>query len=76
MFLFDWSFPSCETGVGDFTVRRAVLKAASSKMTKHEKTCSDNQHIFIPFAFDTFDFLAPEAVNLLKIIQKVMHCNA
>jgi hypothetical protein len=44
-------------------------------MTKHEKTCSDNQHIFILFAFDTFGFLAREAVNLLKIIQKVMHSN-
>jgi len=24
----------------------------SSKMTKHEKACSDNQHVFIPFAFN------------------------
>jgi uncharacterized membrane protein YadS len=30
---------------------------------------------FIPFAFETFDFLAPEAVNLLKRIQKVLHSN-
>jgi hypothetical protein len=44
-------------------------------LTKHEKACSDNQHVFIPFAFDTFGFLAPEAVNLLKRIQKVMHSN-
>jgi hypothetical protein len=34
---------------------------ASSKMVKHEKTCSDNQHVLIPFAFDTFNFLASEA---------------
>jgi hypothetical protein len=44
-------------------------------MAKYDKTCFDNQHVFIPFAFDTFSFLAPKAVNLLKIIQKVMHSN-
>ncbi|KAK2397766.1 hypothetical protein QL285_059309 [Trifolium repens] len=44
-------------------------------MVKHEKACSDNQHVFIPFGFDTFGFLAPEAVDLLKRIQKVMHSN-
>jgi hypothetical protein len=37
--------------------------------------CSDNQHVFIPFAFDTFGFLALKAVDLLKRIQKVMHSN-
>jgi hypothetical protein len=31
--------------VGDFTVGRASLKATSSKMVKHEKACSDNQHV-------------------------------
>jgi hypothetical protein len=62
-------------GVGDFIVGRATLKAASSKIAKHEKTCSDNQHAFIPFAFDTFGFLAPETVDLLKIVQRVMHSN-
>jgi len=41
----------------------------------HEKACSDNQHAFIPFAFDTFDFLAPEVVDLLHRVQKVMHSN-
>jgi hypothetical protein len=56
-------------------VGQTSLKAASSKMVKHEKACSDNQHVFIPFAFDTFDFLAPEAVDLLKRVQKVMHSN-
>ena len=37
--------------------------------------CSDNQHAFIPFAFDTFGFLAPEVVDLLHRVQKVMHSN-
>jgi hypothetical protein len=54
-------------------VGRAALKTASSKMTKYEKACSDNQHVFIFFAFDIFNFLTPEAVNLLKRIQNVMH---
>ncbi|MCH86889.1 auxilin-like protein [Trifolium medium] len=66
-------FPLCGTRVGDFTVERAALKAASSKMTKREKACSDNQHVFIPFTFDTFDFLAPDVVDLLKRVQRVMH---
>ena len=49
--------------------------AMSSKMVKYEKTCSDNQHAFIPFAFDTFGFLAPEAVDLLHRVQMLMHSN-
>jgi hypothetical protein len=53
----------------------SIIKVASRNMSKHEKTCSDNQHVFILFAFDTFGFLAPEAVNLLKRVQKVMHSN-
>jgi hypothetical protein len=45
------------------------------KMTKHEKTYFDNQHVFILFIFDTFDFLAPKIENLLKIVQKIVHSN-
>jgi SpoU rRNA methylase family enzyme len=62
-------------GVKDFTVGRAALKAASSKIAKHEKTCYDNQHVFILFVFDTFDFLALEVVDLLKRVQRVMCSN-
>jgi len=36
-----------------FTVGHATLKAASSKVAKYEKTCSNNQ-----YAIDTFSFLA------------------
>jgi hypothetical protein len=43
---------------GGFTVGQAALKATSSKVVKYEKLCSDNQHAFILFAFDTFGFLA------------------
>ncbi|KAK2414652.1 hypothetical protein QL285_037222 [Trifolium repens] len=64
--------PHVGLGVEDFIVGRVVLNAASSKMVKHEKACSDNQHIFIPFAFDTFGFLTPEAVDLIKRIQKAV----
>jgi len=67
--------PHVGLGVGPFTVGQAALKAASNKVTKHEKACSDNQHAFIPFAFDTFGFLVPEAVDLLHRIQKFMHSN-
>jgi hypothetical protein len=38
-------------------------KKKEKKVVKHEKTCSDNQHAFIPFSFDTFGFLAPEVVS-------------
>jgi hypothetical protein len=62
-------------GVVPFTVGHAALKAASSKVVKHEKTCSDNQHAFIQFAFDTFGFIASEAVDLLHRVQRVMQGN-
>jgi hypothetical protein len=41
-------------------------------MAKHEKTCNDNQHVLILFAFDAFGFLALEVVDLLKRVQRVM----
>jgi hypothetical protein len=72
---FDWSFLLVGLGVGDFTVGHWALKTASNKMAKYAKImCSDNQHVFIPFTFDTFDFLV-EVVNLLKRVQKIMHNN-
>ncbi|KAK2365674.1 hypothetical protein QL285_079146 [Trifolium repens] len=78
MYRLDWGvFPLVGLGVGDFIVGHATFKAASSKMAKHEKTCSDsdNQHAVIRFAFDRFGFLGPEAVDLLKRVQRVMHSN-
>ncbi|GJT09219.1 hypothetical protein Tco_0843681 [Tanacetum coccineum] len=53
--------------------KTTALKASSCKVTKHEKACIENQHVFIPFAFDTFGFLAPKAVELLNRVQRVMH---
>ncbi|GKE33976.1 putative reverse transcriptase domain-containing protein, partial [Tanacetum coccineum] len=58
-----------------FTAGHAALKAASCKVTKHEKTCIEIQHVFIPFAFDTFGFFAPEAMELPSRVQRVMHNN-
>nr|GEU51982.1 putative reverse transcriptase domain-containing protein [Tanacetum cinerariifolium] len=58
-----------------FTAVRATLKAASCKVTKHENACTENQHVFIPFAVDTCGFLAAEAVELLSRVQRVMHNN-
>jgi hypothetical protein len=62
-------------GTESFTVGQAALKVASCKVTKHDKACSDNQHAFIPFVFDTFCFLTPKVVSLLQIIQKVINSN-
>ena len=47
--------PLVELEVKNFTVGHTTLKDASS----NDKTCSYNQHAFIPFVFDTFGFLAP-----------------
>nr|GEU57039.1 zf-CCHC domain-containing protein/DUF4219 domain-containing protein/UBN2 domain-containing protein [Tanacetum cinerariifolium] len=71
---FDRGFSSRLSSRG-FTAGQAALKAASCKVTKHEKACIKNQHVFIPFAFDTFGFFAPEAVELLIGVQWVMHNN-
>nr|GEW07484.1 auxilin-like protein [Tanacetum cinerariifolium] len=57
------------------TVDQAALKVVSCKVTKHEKACIENQHVFIPFAFETFGFLTPEAMELLSRVQRVMHSN-
>ncbi|KAJ0535373.1 putative exostosin [Helianthus annuus] len=59
-----------------FVVGQAVLKAEASKVAKHEKACLENQHVFVPFAFDTFGGLASDAVRLLNRIQKVVNSNS
>nr|GEU71304.1 auxilin-like protein [Tanacetum cinerariifolium] len=52
-----------------FTVGHAALKVASCKVTKHEKTCIENQHVFVLFTSDNFGFLEPEATELLNRVQ-------
>ncbi|KAK1411384.1 hypothetical protein QVD17_37932 [Tagetes erecta] len=59
-----------------FVPRQAVLRAESKKVAKHETACLENQHVFIPFAFDTFGSLAPEAVRFLERVQKVVHSDS
>ncbi|GKE23836.1 hypothetical protein Tco_1435348 [Tanacetum coccineum] len=68
-------FPLVGLSSRGFTVGQTALKVASCKMTKHEKSCIENQHVFVPFTFYTFGFLAPEAVELLNRVQRVMHSN-
>jgi len=61
----DWGFTTCWIKDGTFMVEHATLKVASNKMAEHEKECSDNQHVFIPFVFDIFGFLPLEVLDLL-----------
>jgi hypothetical protein len=56
-------------------VGQAALKAALREVAKHERVCFDNQHSFIPFAFDTSAFLVLEGVDVFKRVQRVMHSN-
>jgi len=72
---FDWVSLLTGLGVGVFTVVQAALKPALSKVAKHEKACTDNQHVFISFVFDIFGFLSPDVVDLLHRVQRIMHNN-
>ncbi|KAL8233572.1 hypothetical protein R6Q59_019672 [Mikania micrantha] len=51
-------------------------QAELGKIAKHEKACAENQHAFIPFAFDTFGSLAHDAATFLKRVQQVVHSNS
>lgn len=52
--------------IKSFIVGQATLKFALTNVVKCKKTCSDNQHSFIPFIIDTFGFLTPEVVDFLQ----------
>ncbi|MFS7915398.1 putative exostosin [Helianthus anomalus] len=58
-----------------FVAGQAITKAEAGKVAKHEKACIENQHVFVPFAFDTFGALAPDAVWFLKRVQQVVSSN-
>ena len=58
-----------------FVAGHAITKAEAGKVAKHEKACIENQHVFVPFAFDTFGALAPDAVRFLKRVQQVVSSN-
>ncbi|KAJ0811416.1 hypothetical protein HanPSC8_Chr17g0750461 [Helianthus annuus] len=56
-------FPLVGLKENHFVAGRTILKATSGNVAKHENACAENQHVFIPLAFDTFGFFAPEAVG-------------
>ncbi|AES68805.1 transmembrane protein, putative [Medicago truncatula] len=62
-----------ELVVGVFTVGQRALKIASSKVSKHEKACSNHQYVFILFVFDTFGFLAPEFLTFYIKFKESYH---
>ncbi|XP_076954527.1 BTB/POZ domain-containing protein POB1-like [Bidens hawaiensis] len=51
-------------------------KGIIRKIAKHEKACTENQHAFVPFAFDTFGYLVPDEATFLKRVQLVVHSNS
>lgn len=58
-----------------FVASHVVLKATSCNVAKQEKTWLDNQHVFIPLAFDTLKFLAMEAVKFMQRVQWIINSN-
>jgi hypothetical protein len=59
-----------ELRIEAFNVEQTTFKTALSKVGKHEKTCSDNQHVLY---YLCLTLLAPEIVSLLRRVQMVMH---
>ncbi|MFS7917653.1 putative exostosin [Helianthus anomalus] len=58
-----------------FVAGQAITKSEAGKVAKHEKACIENEHVFLPFAFDTFGALSPDAVRFLKRVQPVVSSN-
>ena len=58
-----------------FVAEQAMKRAETKKVEKHAKACEENQHVFVPLAFDTFGSLAPEAIRFLTRVQRVVHSN-
>ena len=52
-----------------------MRRAEAKKVEKHANACEENQHVFVPLAFDTFGSLAPEAIRFLTRVQRVVHGN-
>ena len=61
-------FTTCGIRGRGFYGRTCNPKVALSKVVKHDKACYDNQHAFIQFPFDTFDFLESEVVDILQSV--------
>jgi len=62
-------------GTKALMVGQKTYKTALIKVVKHEKVCSHNQQVFIPFPFNTFGSQASEVVDLLHRVQKIIHSN-
>lgn len=69
MFLHCW-----DKGLEVLRGEKAVLKSVSSKVAKYEKMCFDN-HVYIPFVFDNFDFLTLKTMSLLPKVQRLVYIN-
>ena len=67
--------PLVDFQINGFVAGQAVLKEETKKVDKHAKACTENQHLFVPFAFDTFGSLAPDDVRFLDRVRKVVHNN-
>lgn len=65
-------FPFGRLKTGGFTMGQTTFKIASSKVVKYDNVCSHNQHTLISFIFDTFNFITPQAMNILGRVQKLM----
>lgn len=48
-----------------FTVGQTIFKTNSSKVVKNDEICSNDQHAFILFVFDSFGYLVIEVVDIL-----------
>ncbi|KAJ0469798.1 hypothetical protein HanRHA438_Chr14g0667031 [Helianthus annuus] len=68
-------FPLVGLRENRFVAGQAARKAESKKVDKHAKACAENQHVFVPLAFDTFGSLAPEAIQFMTRVQQVIHNN-
>ncbi|GKC57535.1 hypothetical protein Tco_1085133, partial [Tanacetum coccineum] len=62
------SSPLTQTGMIDFTPRRAVIEAAQLKRVKYEAKCANIGYGFLAFSFFYFGELEKDAVTLLKWI--------
>ncbi|KAJ0836363.1 hypothetical protein HanRHA438_Chr16g0766111 [Helianthus annuus] len=68
-------FPLVGLRENGFVAGQAARKAESKKVDKQAKACVENQHVFVPFVFDTFGSLAPEVIHFLTMVQRVIHNN-
>ncbi|KAL8106507.1 hypothetical protein AgCh_023321 [Apium graveolens] len=62
-------------GISIDIVVQAATKSPEAKVRKHDEACKNNQHVFMPFAFDTFEFLASDDVEFPRRVHKIMNKN-